>query len=101
MKHVREVVDQVVVLTHPRRVILFGSAANGRVGPESDLDFLVVVPENESVDELTDRLNMQVRNRPMPCDFVVVTQSMLDRNRDNPGLVYGTILAQGREIYAA
>ncbi len=100
-KHVHQVVDQVVALAHPRRVILFGSAVDGRVGPESDLDFLVVVPEDESVEELTDRLNMEVRNRPMPCDFVVVTQSILDRNRDNPGLVYGTILAQGREVYAA
>ena len=98
-KNVRQVVDQIVTLAHPRRVILFGSAAAGRVEEDSDLDFLVVVPENERPQELTDRLNMDVRNRPMPCDFMVVTQSVLDRNRDNPGLIYGEILTHGRDVY--
>ena len=99
--NIREVVDQVVALAHPIRIVLFGSAATGRVGTDSDLDFLVVVREGEQPEEVTDRLNMKVHNRPMPCDFMVVTQSVLDRQRDNPGLIYGEILAQGREVYAA
>ena len=80
-------VDQIVTLVHPKQIILFGSAATRRVHADSDLDFLVVVPEGERLDELTDRLNMNVRHRPIPCDFMVVTQAVLDRNRDNPGLV--------------
>ena len=99
-RNIRQIVDQVVALVQPRRVILFGSAASGRVGEDSDLDFLVVVPENARPEELTDRLNMGIRNRLMPCDFMVVTESVLDKNRDNPGLVYGEILTQGREVYA-
>ena len=99
-RSIRQVVDQVVALAHPQRVILFGSAASGRVEEDSDLDFLVVVSENDRPDELTDRLNMGIRHRPMPCDFMVVTESVLDRQRDNPGLIYGEILTQGREVYA-
>ena len=99
-KNIRQVVDQIVALAHPRRIILFGSAATGRVEEDSDLDFLVVVPESEHQEDLTDRLNMEVHNRPMPCDFMVVTQGVLDRNRDNPGLIYGEILTKGREVYA-
>ena len=100
-KNVRQVVDQIVELAQPRRIILFGSAATGRVEEDSDLDFLIVIPEDKRPQDLTDRLNMQVRNRPMPCDFMVVTQAVLDRNSDNPGLVYGEILTRGREVYAA
>ena len=99
-RNIRQVVDQVVELANPRRVILFGSAASGNVEEDSDLDFLVVVSENDRPDELTDRLNMGIRHRPMPCDFMVVTESVLDRQRDNPGLIYGEILTQGREVYA-
>jgi len=99
--NIREVVDQVVALAHPVRIVLFGSATTGRVDEDSDLDFLVVVPEDERTDEITDRLNMQLRNRPMPCDFMVVTQSVLDRQSNNPGLIYGDILAHGKEVYAA
>ena len=99
-RNIRQIVDQIVGLAHPRRIILFGSAATGHVQEDSDLDFLVVVPEGEPADELTDRLNTDVRDRPMPCDFMVVTESVLDRQRDNLGLVYGEILTQGREVYA-
>lgn len=98
---ITKVVEQIVMLVHPRRVILFGSAVMGQFGDDSDLDFLVVVPENEHVDELTDRLNVQLDDRPLPCDFMVVTESVLDRNRDNPGLIYGEIVTHGKEVYAA
>jgi hypothetical protein len=30
---------------HPERIYLFGSVARGNAGPDSDLDFLVVVPD--------------------------------------------------------
>jgi len=100
-KNVRQVVSQVVALVHPVRVILFGSAATEHIDEDSDLDFLVVVSEGEHSQELTDRLNLEVRNRPMPCDFVVIEQSVLDKNRENLGLIYGEILSHGREVYAA
>jgi uncharacterized protein len=97
---VRQVLTQVVSLARPTRVILFGSAVEGRVGPDSDLDFLVVVPDGRNVRKVTDRLNVGVRGRPMPCDFVVVTPSILRRHRNRPGMVYGEILERGREVYA-
>jgi len=39
------VVDQIVELAHPDRVILFGSAATGEMTADSDLDLLVVEPQ--------------------------------------------------------
>jgi len=100
-RNIRQIVDQIVTLTHPRRVILFGSSTSGRIREDSDLDFLVVVPRGAKTEELTDRLNMGIRSRPMPCDFMVVTDLVLNKNRNNPGLIYGEILSEGREVYAA
>jgi len=97
---VRQVVKQVVSLAKPQRVILFGSAVDGRVGPDSDLDFLVVVPEGRNIRQVTNRLNVRVQGRPMPCDFVVVTPSILQRNRHKSGMVYGEIMEHGQEVYA-
>jgi UTP:GlnB (protein PII) uridylyltransferase len=37
-----EAVRRVVDVAHPDRIILFGSAARGQMGPDSDLDLLVV-----------------------------------------------------------
>ena len=97
---VQQVVKQVVSLARPQRVILFGSAAEGRVGPDSDLDFLVVVPDGRNVRQVTDHLNVGVSDRLMPCDFVVVTPSILRRHRHKQGMFYGEILEHGREVYA-
>ena len=40
-----ELVQRIVEAVHPLRIILFGSAARGEMGPNSDLDVLVVMPD--------------------------------------------------------
>jgi len=99
-RSIAQIVDQVVNLARPLRVVLFGSAVTGRVGPDSDLDFLIVVPENQRPEDVVDRLYTGVRTKPMPCDFLVVTSSALKRNRRKRGLIYSEILKHGREVYA-
>src|SRR5215831_17419111 len=42
---INELVRRIVEAVHPRRVILFGSAARGEMGPNSDLDVLVIMPD--------------------------------------------------------
>ena len=39
-----EAVRRAVEVARPIRIILFGSAARGTMGPDSDFDLLVVVP---------------------------------------------------------
>lgn len=97
---ITQVVDQIVTLSHPLKVILFGSAVNGKTTRDSDLDFMVVIPNRQKIDEITDVLNTGIRNRPMPCDFVVVTPYLLNKHRKTPGFIYSEILNNGREVYA-
>lgn len=100
-RSIRQVVERIVALAHPVRIVLFGSAAEGRTGRDSDLDFLIVIPDGHQPDAVADRLNTGVRPRPMPCDFMVVTPSVLERHRHNRGLVYADILERGKEVYVA
>jgi predicted nucleotidyltransferase len=37
-----DIVARIVAVTAPERIILFGSAARGQLGPNSDLDLLVI-----------------------------------------------------------
>ena len=41
-----EITRRLVDYYHPERVYLFGSAARGDGGPDSDLDFCVVLPDD-------------------------------------------------------
>jgi uncharacterized protein len=43
---IREIVRKLVEYYHPERIYLFGSVARGEEGPDSDLDFCVVLPDD-------------------------------------------------------
>src|SRR5450432_2911036 len=49
---IEEITRRLVEHYHPERVYLFGSVARGDDGPDSDLDFLVVVPDDTPEDKL-------------------------------------------------
>ena len=48
-----ELLDAVVTFFRPLRVILFGSAARGDAGPDSDIDLLVLVDDDTPPERLT------------------------------------------------
>ena len=48
-----ELLDSVVAYFQQRRVILFGSAARGDAGPDSDIDLLVVLDDDAPPEKLT------------------------------------------------
>jgi uncharacterized protein len=94
---VRRVVDSV----HPLRIILFGSAARGQMGPNSDLDTLVVVEAGSDCRALAKLLARRLRGLGCPTDVLVVNQTDVERHADHPYLVFHTALSEGRELYRA
>ena len=98
---IRDLVDRIVQAVHPRRIILFGSAARGQMGPNSDLDVLVVMPDGTHRKETCRRVYRSLRRLGVPKDIVVVTESDVQRFGHEPSLVICPALAEGREIYHA
>jgi uncharacterized protein len=97
---IRRITEDIVKMIHPLRIVLFGSAVSGRTTPDSDLDFLIVVPESERPEKIVDMLYTGLRNKPMPCDFLVVRPSTLRRHVNNPAMIYREISKHGKEIFA-
>jgi len=98
---VDRLVRRIVELAHPLRVILFGSAAREEMGPHSDLDVLVVVPEGVHRRQTAQHLYREIRGLGIPFEVLVVTPSDLERHGNTIGLVYRHALREGRELYAA
>ena len=72
-----ELVRRIVEAVHPRRVILFGSAARGEMGPNSDLDILVIMPDGthrrRTAQEIYRRMwGFGFANRLFPADHCVL-----------------------------
>ena len=100
-QHLQLLIDRIVEAVHPLRIIMFGSAARGEMGPDSDVDLLVVVPDGTHRLRTMQFLHTQFFGIPFAVDILVATPSDLVRHRDNVGLIYHTIVREGREIYAA
>jgi predicted nucleotidyltransferase len=94
---VRRVVDSV----HPLRIILFGSAARGDMGPNNDLDTLVVVDGESDCRALAKILARRLRGLGCATDVLVVKQTDVEEHADNPDLVLHTALTEGKELYRA
>src|SRR5437660_1228103 len=98
---VEEMVRRMVEAVHPLRIVLFGSAARGEMGPNSDLDTLVVMPNDIDCREVTKLLIRSLRGLGCPKDIVVVRQADVERHGDNPYLIIHTALSEGKELYHA
>ena len=96
-----DLIGRIVAAVHPLRIILFGSAARGEMGPDSDIDVLVVMPDGAHRLNTARYLYKQMFGFGHPVDIVVATPGILERHKDNIGLIYRTVLAEGKEVYAA
>ncbi len=94
-------VERIVEAVHPLRIILFGSAARGEMGPDSDVDLLVVMPEGTHRLDTAGFLHTQFHGIPLSVDVLVATPSDLERYKDNIGLIYYVILEEGKDLYVA
>ncbi|MFM7412426.1 MAG: nucleotidyltransferase domain-containing protein [Planctomycetota bacterium] len=93
--------ERIVAVAQPDRVILFGSAARGTAGPQSDLDFLVIKRSVTSRRQLAQTIYRALVGIRASVDVVVVTPDDVESLRDGVGTIVGPAMREGREVYAA
>jgi len=96
-----EIIQRIVPAFHPLRVILFGSTARGEMGPDSDLDLLVVMPDGTHRRHTMEDMHRHFGGFLFPVDIVVVTPSDLERRKHSPRAICTIALGEGKELYAA
>jgi predicted nucleotidyltransferase len=98
-----EVVARLVDYYHPLKIYLFGSAARGDVGPDSDLDFLVVVPDDAPRrDGMHDSVYHALRGIGVPVDVVPWRKTDFEgRAAYVITSLPGTVVREGKLVYDA
>lgn len=92
---------RIVPILHPQRVLLFGSAARGEMGPDSDIDLLIIMPDGTHRRQAMQEVYRLLRGLTVPVDVIVTTPTDLHRHGDSPAYIYAAALREGRELYAA
>jgi predicted nucleotidyltransferase len=87
---------------NPERIILFGSHARGDAGPDSDLDILVVLPDEQPATRaaLVD-MRVAIGSVPIDYDLLITTHSEYAWRRDYVGTIEYPANREGIELYAA
>jgi len=96
-----EIVRRIVEVAKPQRIIMFGSAARGTMGRDSDIDLLVVKEGAIHRRHLAQRIYRHMLGVGQAVDIIVATPEDLERYGKSPGLVYRWALQEGKEIYVA
>jgi predicted nucleotidyltransferase len=100
-KSLREIIRRIVKVAAPEKIILFGSAARGQMGPNSDLDLLVIKRGKFHRGRLTEKIYMNLFGVGQAVDVVVVTSDDVQRYGDCFALVIYPALREGKVVYAA
>ncbi len=96
----KEAVRRLVEACHPERIYLFGSAARGDAGPDSDYDFMVIVPDDAPMECRDDRRAYEALcGLGIPKDVLIWTKEAFDSRLPLKASFPSTIVREGKLLY--
>ncbi|MEK6406029.1 MAG: nucleotidyltransferase domain-containing protein [Acidobacteriota bacterium] len=97
----KTVVDCILAVTRPERIILFGSAATGHMGPDSDLDLLVIEQGFTNAREESMRLRAALGSVDIPVDIFPMEPERFEETKNVIGGLAFPANKYGVVIYEA
>lgn len=100
-KALEAIIQRIVEVAKPEKIIMFGSAARNQMGPNSDVDLLVVKRGQFHRGHLTEEIYMNLIGVGQAVDVIVVTPEEVERYKDSAALVIYPAVREGRVVYVA
>jgi predicted nucleotidyltransferase len=96
---VQEIVRRLLGVTRPDRIILFGSAASGKMTRDSDIDLLVVERTPSNTLKESAALRGSLRGLGFPFDVFVISTDRFEATKEIFGGIAYPAHKYGRVIY--
>ena len=98
----RAIVERLVEIYRPERIYLFGSAARGDSGPDSDYDLMIVVPDSTPDESRDPGLAYRALWRlGAAVDPLIWTRTQFDSRLHLRASLPATVHREGKLVYAA
>jgi predicted nucleotidyltransferase len=94
-----QLIERVTGRFTPQKIILFGSQADGRAGPDSDIDLIIVLDTDVSTRQKAGEIDLLMADRVIPMDILVVTPKQYERGKKIKGTIVHQAEQQGKVIY--
>lgn len=96
---INEIVSRILSIASPKRIILFGSAAEGTMTPDSDIDLLVIADDFINQRKESIRMRRSLSGLGIPIDVFPMTAERFDETKDVIGGLAYPANKYGRVIY--
>ncbi|MGQ9779728.1 MAG: nucleotidyltransferase domain-containing protein [Bacillota bacterium] len=83
---VKKMTQRIVERFAPPKIIAFGSWARGETGPDSDIDFLVIMPYTGSKRDWQVAIRRELKDFQVPKDIIVATNEEIEQKKDDKRL---------------
>jgi predicted nucleotidyltransferase len=97
----RDIVQRILAVASPEKIILFGSAAEGRLTTDSDIDLLIVekVPGDRQQEYV--RIREALRGLGCPFDIILISTEWFEESKDVIGGIAYPAHKYGKVLYGA
>ena len=96
-----KIVDRIVSRFSPRKIIIFGSAAEGTAAAGSDVDILIIMDTELSYHRRSGPIRAAMRGIPVATDMMVLTPGEYEMLKDNESSFASEISRTGVTAYEA
>lgn len=96
---IESMVHRLVKRFEPLQIILFGSWARGEAKADSDIDLLIVMPDETDKRQAAIAMRRHVSDFPVPKDLILTTPEELARRGELIGTILRVALREGRVLY--
>ncbi|MDA1190475.1 MAG: nucleotidyltransferase domain-containing protein [Candidatus Poribacteria bacterium] len=97
---IHEMSQRIVAKFHPTRVLLFGAYARGDATANSDVELLVVMPDETDTRQTDLAIRRLLKGGSLPKNVVVTTPEELERRGKMFGSVLREALDEGVTLYS-
>ena len=98
-KEIQSITTQLIEKYGPEKIILFGSAARGETGPDSDADFLIIKKQTPYYGSDRIRELSPIIERNIPVDFLIYRPEEFEKRLEMGDPFLKAILKEGRVLY--
>lgn len=97
----KNVVDRIVAVSHPEKIILFGSVARNDMTSNSDIDLLVIKKQIlNKIQELI-QIKRELLSNEYSVDLILLSEEEFERKIVEGWILYQNVKAEGVVLYVA
>jgi len=98
-QEIQRIINKIVKEYKPEKVILFGSAAWGKIKPNSDFDLFIIKPSKKERRFRSTEVENILEDRKFPLDILVYTPKEVKNRLLIDDFFIKRILSQGKVLY--